>query len=83
MVLCKVCGLLDFYLFILFVIEYLLILLVVGFMGMVLIELVLFLFKELLGVKEGDIYWEFFLYFVFVIGCFFVIFLFVIFYFNK
>lgn len=54
----KVCGSSDLHLFTLLVTEYLLILLAAGLMGMALIELVLSPFKELSGVKEGDIYWE-------------------------
>ncbi len=79
----KVCGSSDLHLFILLVTEYLLILLAAGLMGMALIELVLSPFKELSGVKEGDIYWESFLYFALVIGCSLATFLPVTFYFNK
>ena len=60
-----------------------LILLAAGLMGMALIEMVLSPFKELSGVKEGDVYWESFLYFALVIGCSLATFLPVTFYFNK
>lgn len=79
----KVCGSSNRNLFALLTIEFLVILISAGLIGMALIELVLSEFKELSGVTDGNIYWESSLYFMIIIGCSLCLFMPVTLYFNR